>query len=236
MLAVECNNLTVARRLLESDSPPVNLLCQDNNCRTVLHHAAYTPKLGYWENTEMLKILIEGDGGLLNDEDVHGKTALDYALERDNGKVPALFQELQKVAINSRERPKAIDQALVDGCDFPAETPDFNADADAFLEKINEDENSKKPPSPEVDDLFGMAEWGQIIEDLTTGLHGDVLLSEVGVKQSGEYVQHFSRMQTIGHKLKEQFVNTRRALREGQRWDTRHHSNKRSMVPPHWSI
>lgn len=42
----------------------------------------------------------------------------------------ALFQELQNVAINSRERPKAIDQALVDGCDFPAETPDFNADAD----------------------------------------------------------------------------------------------------------
>ena len=67
MLAVECNNLTVVRRLLESDSPPVNLSCQDNNCRTVLHHAAYAPKWGYWENTEMLKILIEG-GALLNDE------------------------------------------------------------------------------------------------------------------------------------------------------------------------
>lgn len=43
-----------------------------------------------------------------------------------------------------------------------------------------------------------MAEWGQIIEDLTTGLHGDVLLSEVDVKQSGEYVQNFTRMQIIG--------------------------------------
>ena len=66
------------------------------------------------------------------------------------------------------------------------------------MEKINEDENSKKPPSPEVDILSGMAEWGQIIEDLTTGLHGDVLLSEVDVKQNGEYVQNFTRMQIIG--------------------------------------
>ena len=52
-----------------------------------------------------------------------------------------------------------------------------------FLEKIHEDEEtSKKPPGPEVDALSGMADWGQIIEDLTTGLHGDVLLSEVEVK------------------------------------------------------
>jgi hypothetical protein len=29
-----------------------------------------------------------------------------------------------------------------------------------------------------------MTDWGQIIEDLTTGLHGDVLLSEVEVKGS----------------------------------------------------
>ena len=152
MLAVECNNLTVVRRLLESDSPPVNLSCQDNKCRTVLHHAAYAPKWGYWENTEMLKILIEG-GALLNDEgkifhfldktpkianskittknlDVHGKTALDYALEGGNGKVAALFQELQNVKSEQRERPKAIDKALNDGCDFPAEVPDYNADAD----------------------------------------------------------------------------------------------------------
>ena len=28
--------------------------------------------------------------------------------------------------------------------------------------------------------------------------HGDVLLSEVDVKQSGEYVQNFTRMQIIG--------------------------------------
>ena len=49
-----------------------------------------------------------------------------------------------------------------------------------------------------MDGLSGMAEWGQIIEDLTTGLHGDVLLSEVDVKQSGEYVQNFTRMQIIG--------------------------------------
>ena len=49
----------------------------------------------------------------------------------------------------------------------------------AILAKINEDEEiAKKPPSPEVDVLSGMADWGQIIEDLTTGLHGDVLLSE----------------------------------------------------------
>ena len=46
-----------------------------------------------------------------------------------------------------------------------------------------------------------MAEWGQIIEDLTTGLHGDVLLSEVDVKQSGEYVQNFTRMQIIGTRV-----------------------------------
>ena len=66
----------------------------------------------------------------------------------------------------------------------------------AILEKINDDENSKKPPSP--DGLSGMAEWGQIIEDLTTCLNGEVLLSEVDVKQSGEYVQNFTRMQIIG--------------------------------------
>ena len=62
--------------------------------------------------------------------DVHGKTALDYALEGGNGKVAALFQELQNVKSEQRERPKAIDKALNDGCDFPAEVPDYNADAD----------------------------------------------------------------------------------------------------------
>ena len=67
MLSVQCNNLTVVRRLLESDSPPANLACQDNNCRTVLHHATLASKWGYWENTEMVKLLIEA-GALLNDE------------------------------------------------------------------------------------------------------------------------------------------------------------------------
>lgn len=62
--------------------------------------------------------------------DVHGKTALDYALEGGNGKVAALFQELQNIKSEQRERPKAIDKALNDGCDFPEEVPDYNADAE----------------------------------------------------------------------------------------------------------
>ena len=53
---------------------------QDNNCRTVLHHVTRPTKWGYWENSEILKLLIER-GAPLSDEDVHGKSALDYALE-----------------------------------------------------------------------------------------------------------------------------------------------------------
>ena len=62
-------------------------------------------------------------------KDVHGKTPLDYALEGGNGKVATLFQELQNVDAASREKPKAIDNELVDGFDFPDEVPDFLSDA-----------------------------------------------------------------------------------------------------------
>ena len=69
------------------------------------------------------------------------------------------------------------------------------------MEKINEDENDgKKPPGPDVDSLSGMSDWGQVIEDLTTGKHGDVLLSDVEVKSNGDFEQNFTRMQIIGHK------------------------------------
>ena len=79
MLAVEMNNSSVVRRLLETDIP-VLLSNQDDNCRTVLHHVTRPPKWGYWENAEILKLLIE-KGAAISEEDVHGKSALDYALE-----------------------------------------------------------------------------------------------------------------------------------------------------------
>ena len=52
-------------------------------------------------------------------------------------------------------------------------------------------------PHIKVDGLSGMGDWGQIIEDLTTGLHGDVLLSEVDVKNNGDVFQNFCRMKAL---------------------------------------
>ena len=70
---------------------PVLLSNQDDNCRTVLHHATRPAKWGYFENAEILKLLIER-GASISDEDVHGKSALDYALEGGSGKLANVLQ------------------------------------------------------------------------------------------------------------------------------------------------
>ena len=184
MLAVECNNLAVVRRLLESEnSQPIILSTQDSNLRNVLHHVTRPSKWGYWENAEIMKLLIE-KGTPLAEEDVHGKSALDYALDGGNGKLSNFLQDIMSVPLKERQKPKGMTSKISDNADFNDNPEhDYVSDAKAILEKIHEDEEtSKKPPGPEVDALSGMADWGQIIEDLTTGLHGDVLLSEVEVK------------------------------------------------------
>ena len=184
MLAVECNNLAVVRRLLESEnSQPIILSTQDSNLRNVLHHVTRPSKWGYWENAEIMKLLIE-KGTPLAEEDVHGKSALDYALDGGNGKLSNFLQDIMNVPLKERQKPKGMTSKITDNADFNDNPEhDYVNDAKAILEKIHEDEEtSKKPPGPEVDALSGMADWGQIIEDLTTGLHGDVLLSEIEVK------------------------------------------------------
>jgi len=150
---------------------------------------------------------------------VHGKSALDYALEGGSGRLSHVLQELLNVPAEQREKPKAIGNGIKDDIDFGYGKPSHAADAEAILEKINEDETGGSKPSPEVDSLSGMTDWGQIIEDLTTGLHGDVLLSEVDVKGSGEFQQNFTRMQIIGHKLKKQFVLFTRSGKVGEEGD-----------------
>ena len=196
MLAVEQNNTSVVRRLLEADIP-VLLSNQDDNCRTVLHHVTRPVKWGYWENAEILKILIE-KGASASAEDVKGKSALDYALEGGSGRLANILQEFRNDPTAQRQAPKAMTIGIRDEIVFDLEKFDFKQDATAILTKINEDENTVSKSSPEVDALSGMRDWGQIIEDLTTGLHGDVLLSEVDVKNNGDVFQNFCRMQIIG--------------------------------------
>ena len=129
MLAIECNNLPTVRRLLESDTP-VLLSAQDSNCRNVLHHVTRPCGWGYWENHEILKLLIER-GAPLNEEDVHGTSALDYALEGGNGRLANFMQDILNVDAASREKPHAITAPLKDTDDqTPAvDSHDFESDA-----------------------------------------------------------------------------------------------------------
>ena len=131
----------------------------------------------------------------------------------------SVLQELLNVPPEKREKPKAISAPVSDDIEFGYGKPAFDEDAASILQRINDDESGATKPAPEVDALSGMTDWGQIIEDLTTGLHGDVLLSEIEVKSNGEFRQNFSRMQIIGHKLKKQFVLFSRNGKVGEEGD-----------------
>ena len=103
MLATACKDgdAAVVRRLLEADIP-VLLSNQDDNCRTVLHHVTRPVNWGYWENAEILKILIE-KGASASAEDVKGKSALDYALEGGSGRLANILQEFRNVPAKERQ-------------------------------------------------------------------------------------------------------------------------------------
>ena len=117
----------------------------------------------------------------LSEEDVHGKSALDYAFDGGNGKLSNFLQDITNVPLKKRQKPKGMTSKISDNADFKDNPEhDYVNDAKTILEKLQAyEKTSKKPPGPEIDALSGMADWGQIIEDSTTGFHGDVLLSEV---------------------------------------------------------
>ncbi|CAG5106021.1 Oidioi.mRNA.OKI2018_I69.chr1.g2646.t1.cds [Oikopleura dioica] len=221
MIAVERNNISAVRRLLECTKHPLLFSCTDDNCRTVLHHLCRQSGSGwgYWENTDILKLLLERNNSP-SDQDVDGKTALDYALEGGSGKLAEVIQDVLNVPEGSRKKPKAIGVKLDKTTKSSFKNVDYKTDSASIVDKIMIDESETKKAHPEVDGLSEMADWGQIIEDLTTGLHGDVLLAKVEAKPDGSAVESFTRMQIIGHKLSRQwvlFTRTGDAGEEGER-------------------
>ena len=94
----------------------------------MLHHVTRPCGWGYWENHEILKLLIER-GAPLNDEDVHGKAALDYALEGGNGRLANFMQDILNVNAKSRQKPAAITAKLQDEIDFAMDQPDYENDS-----------------------------------------------------------------------------------------------------------
>ena len=217
MIAVERNNISAVRRLLECTKHPLLFSPTDDNCRTVLHYLCRQSGSGwgYWENTDILKLLLEQNNSP-SDQDIDGKTALDYALEGGSGKLADYIQDVLNIPEGSRKKPKAISQKIVDNFECTFKNLDYNKDSALIVEKIAFDESETRKAHPEVDGLSEMADWGQIIEDLTTGLHGDVLLAKVEAKSDGTAVESFTRMQIIGHKLSRQWVLFTRAGDAGE--------------------
>ena len=109
---------------------------------------------------------------------------VEYAEDKNETRNESLSKIFKPVPLMERQKPKGMTSTITDNADFNDNPEhDYVNDAKTLLEKLQKYEKTpKKPSGPEIDALSGMADWGQIIEDSTTGFHGDVLLSEVEVK------------------------------------------------------
>uniref|UniRef100_UPI001939B58C poly [ADP-ribose] polymerase tankyrase-like n=1 Tax=Styela clava TaxID=7725 RepID=UPI001939B58C len=199
MVAVQQNDEYVVKKLL-THKTPVLLSSLDDEGRTVLHHTTRPLTYGYWENTNILQLLVE-QGVPLTVRDRYNKLALDYALEEGSGKMSEALQAVMGLPELEWQKPMQI-TAEIQEENWETSQPMYEVDAGTILDRIREDEleNEVERPLPQPDVLSGLRETGEIVIDPTMNRPCDVFLTAVDVQQGGVVQYNFFRIQVIHQK------------------------------------